>query len=84
MSALAIAAGIASVAVLRGTTPAIVGIGIALYLLGLDAVEPLSQEIDHPDHTDGVPIDAGLDDGPPHRRTDPGPGALRPPRRRRR
>ena len=44
---------------LRGTTPAIVGIGVALYLLGLDAVEPLSQEIDHPDHTDGVPIDRG-------------------------
>ena len=40
---------------LRGTTPAIVGVGVALYLLGLDAVEPLSQEIDHPDHTDGVP-----------------------------
>jgi hypothetical protein len=59
MAALAIAAGIASVAVLRGTTPAIVGIGIALYLLGLDAVEPLSQEIDHPDHTDGVPIARG-------------------------
>ena len=56
---LAIAAGVASVAVLRGTTPAIVGIGIALYLLGLDAVEPLSQEIDHPDHTDGVPIERG-------------------------
>ena len=54
-----VAAGVASVAVLRGTTPAIAGIGIALYLLGLDAVEPLSQEIDHPDHTDGVPIARG-------------------------
>jgi hypothetical protein len=59
MGALAIVAGIAAVAVLRGTTPAIVAIGIALYLLGLDAVEPLSQEIDHPDHTDGVPIERG-------------------------
>jgi hypothetical protein len=59
MAALAIAAGVASVAVLRGTTPAIIGIGFALYLLGLDAVEPLSQEIDHPDHTDGVPIARG-------------------------
>ncbi len=59
MAALSIAAGVASVAVLRGTTPAIAGIGIALYLLGLDAVEPLSQEIDHPDHTDGVPIARG-------------------------
>jgi hypothetical protein len=59
MAALSIAAGLAAVAVLRGTTPAIVGIGLALYLLGLDAVEPLSQEIDHPDHTDGVPIARG-------------------------
>lgn len=60
MAALSIAAGLAAVAVLRGTTPAIVGMGLALYLLGLDAVEPLSQEIDHPDHTDGVPITRGL------------------------
>ena len=59
MSGLSIAAGVAAVAVLRGTTPAIVGIGLALYLFGLDAVEPLSQEIDHPDHTDGVPIVRG-------------------------
>ena len=44
------------------------GIGVALYLLGLDAIEPLSQEIDHPDHTDGVPHRAGLADGPPLRR----------------
>ena len=55
MAMLAIAAGLAAVAVLRGTTPAIVAVGIALFLLGLDAVEPLSQEIDHPDHTDAVP-----------------------------
>lgn len=59
MAALSAAAGVASVAVLRGTTPAIVGIGLALYLLGLDAVEPLSQEIDHPDYTDAVPIRRG-------------------------
>jgi hypothetical protein len=59
MAGLAVVAGLAAVAVLRGTTPAIVGIGLALYLLGLDAVEPLSQEIDHPDHTDGVPITRG-------------------------
>jgi hypothetical protein len=59
MAGLVIAAGIAAVAVARGTTPALVGIGIALYLLGLDAVEPLSQEIDHPDHTDGVPLARG-------------------------
>jgi hypothetical protein len=59
MAGLAVLAGLAAVAVLRGTTPAIIGVGIALYLLGLDAVEPLSQEIDHPDHSDGVPIQRG-------------------------
>ena len=44
---------------IRGTTPALLGVGVALYLLGLDAVEPLSQEIDHPDHTDAVPRPRG-------------------------
>ena len=69
-------------AVLRGTSPAIVGIGVALYLLGLDAVEPLSQEIDHPDHTDGVPDRPGLADGPPHRGAGPRHRAVRAPRAR--
>ena len=59
MAVLVIAGGIAAVAVLRGTTPAVVGVGVALYLLGLDAIEPLSQEIDHPDHTDAVPRPRG-------------------------
>jgi Family of unknown function (DUF6297) len=59
MAALAAAAGLSAVAVLRGTTPAVVGVGVALYLLGLDAVEPLAQEIDHPDHTDGFPRPRG-------------------------
>ena len=59
MAALAIAAGVAAVAVLHDVTPALAGVGIALYLLGLDAVEPLSQEIDHPDHTDAVPLPRG-------------------------
>ena len=40
--------------------PLVLGVGVALYLLGLDAIEPLSQEIDHPDLTDGVPRPAGL------------------------
>jgi hypothetical protein len=59
MAMLVIAAGVAVDAVLRGTTPALVGVGVALYLLGLDAVEPLSQEIDHPDHTDAMPRPRG-------------------------
>ena len=50
---------LAVVAVLRGTTPAVLAVGVALYLLGLDAIEPLSQEIDHPDVADGVPRPRG-------------------------
>lgn len=55
MAALAVLAGLAVVAVLRGTTPALLAVGVALHLLGLDAIEPLSQEVDHPDMADGVP-----------------------------
>jgi hypothetical protein len=59
MAALAVLAGLAIVVVLRGTTPVVLAAGLALYLLGLDAIEPLSQEIDHPDVTDGVPQPRG-------------------------
>jgi hypothetical protein len=59
MAALVIAAGLGAVAVLRGTTPAVIGVGVALYLLGLDGVEPLAQEVDHPDHTDAIPRPRG-------------------------
>jgi hypothetical protein len=59
MAGLSVLAGVAIVAVLRGTTPALLGAGVALYLLGLDAIEPLSQEIDHPDVADGVPRPRG-------------------------
>jgi hypothetical protein len=59
MAVLAIAAGLGAIAVLGGTSPAVVVVGVALYLLGLDVVEPLAQEIDHPDHTDGFPRPRG-------------------------
>jgi hypothetical protein len=59
MAALAVLVGLAVVVVLRGTTPAILAAGLGLYLLGLDAVEPLSQEVDHPDVADGVPRPRG-------------------------
>ena len=59
MAALAALAALAVVAVLRGTTPLVLAAGFALYLLGLEAIEPLSQEIDHPDVADGVPQPRG-------------------------
>ncbi len=59
MAMLSVAAAVAAVAALRDTTPALVVMAMALYLLGLDALEPLSQEVDHPDQADGVPHERG-------------------------
>jgi hypothetical protein len=59
MAATAAVAGLAVVAVVRGTTPALVVLALGLFLLGLDAIEPLSQEIDHPGRTDGLPVERG-------------------------
>jgi hypothetical protein len=57
MAMLAMCGGLAVVAVLAGTTPAMIGVGIVGYLLGLEAIEPMSQEIDHPDLNESVPIE---------------------------
>jgi hypothetical protein len=59
MAALSVAAGLGALAVLSGTTPAVAAVGAALFLLGLDAFEPLAQEVDHPERTDGLPRDRG-------------------------
>jgi hypothetical protein len=59
MAGLAGGTGLAAVAVVRGTTPAFVAMGILLFLLGLEAVEPLSQEIDHSELTDAMPVGRG-------------------------
>ena len=59
MAGLAVTIGLTAVAVLRGTTPAFVAMGVLLFLLGLEAVEPLSQEIDQPGLTDGLPLARG-------------------------
>lgn len=60
MALLAVTAAIAQVAVWRGTTPALVVSGLAMFMLGLDIIEPLSQEVDRPDRTDALPVDRGL------------------------
>jgi hypothetical protein len=59
MAGLAIVGGVAAIAVADGTAPMIVVVGLVMHLLGLDAIEPLSQEIDHPDHTDATPRPRG-------------------------
>jgi hypothetical protein len=42
-----------------GTTPLVVLAGIALFVVGLDAVEALAQEIDHPSRREATPLDGG-------------------------
>jgi len=59
LALLGAVAGAAALEAWRGTTPLIVVAGLALYLAGLDAVEPLAQELDHPDRRDEYPVEAG-------------------------
>jgi hypothetical protein len=56
---LAVVAGLALRGVWNGTTPLLVVAGVALFVAGLDAVEPLAQEVDHPSRTGSVPIERG-------------------------
>lgn len=41
-----------------GTTPLVVVAGIASFIAGLDSVEPLAQEVDHPSRRDAAPLEA--------------------------
>ena len=52
-------AGLAARGAWSGTSPLIVVAGLALYIAALDAVESLSQEVDHPTRRNAVPIEAG-------------------------
>jgi len=56
MALLAVCAGLGVIAVESGTTPAMIAVGMVAYLLGLEAIEPMSQEIDHPDLNESVPV----------------------------
>ncbi len=49
-------AAFAARGVWSGTTPLIVVAGLATYLVGLDALEPLAQEIDHPTLAESMPL----------------------------
>ncbi|MEO7371743.1 MAG: hypothetical protein ABIZ69_12810, partial [Ilumatobacteraceae bacterium] len=59
MTAFAAMAGVLQAMVIRGTTPALIGTALMLFVLGLEALEPLSQEVDQPDRTDSLPIERG-------------------------
>jgi hypothetical protein len=59
MATFAIGAGISQTAVVHGTTPALLGTTVLLFLLGLEVLEPLSQEVDQPDWSDSIPSERG-------------------------
>ena len=57
---LAIIAGLCQVAMYNGTTPAAIGSGLALFILGLEICEPFAQEIDQGERTDAYPKVRGV------------------------
>lgn len=59
MTVFAAVAGVLQAMVVRGTTPALIGTALMLFVLGLEVMEPLSQEVDQPDRTDSLPIERG-------------------------
>lgn len=59
MFGLAVVAGIALGFTWRGTTPAVIVAGLALYLAAFDACEPIAQEVDHPTRWESFPDDPG-------------------------
>ncbi len=59
MALLAIAAAACQVAAFRGTTAMFLLSGALLFLLGMEAMEPLSQEIDQPDRMSSLPHKRG-------------------------
>jgi len=61
MARLALLGGVAGLALRgawTGTTPLVLLAGVAMFLAGLDAVEPLAQEVDHPSRRDASPMEA--------------------------
>ncbi len=59
MASLAAAMGVLQAMVVRGTTPAFLGTAILGFVLGLEAMEPLSQEVDQADRADALPVERG-------------------------
>jgi FtsH-binding integral membrane protein len=59
MASLAVGAGICQAMVARGTTAALALTAVLLFVLGLEVMEPLAQEVDQPDRTDGLPVERG-------------------------
>jgi hypothetical protein len=60
IAAYGAAAGVALVGVWDGTTALLVPAGLVLWLAGLDAVEPLAQDADHPSLVESLPKEAAV------------------------
>lgn len=56
---VSVVAGLALRGVWEGTTPLVVVAGLAMFVAGLDAIEPLAQETDHPGRRDALPVTIG-------------------------
>ncbi|MBI4933854.1 MAG: hypothetical protein HY828_08255 [Actinobacteria bacterium] len=59
MAAIAGAMGVLQASVVRGTTPAFLGTALLGFVLGLEVMEPLSQEVDQADRADALPVERG-------------------------
>lgn len=59
MVMLASGASVGLVYAYRGTAPAIVISGLLLFVLGLEIVEPMSQEVDQPERNESFPVPRG-------------------------
>jgi hypothetical protein len=59
MFVLAGAAGVAACGAWNGTKALLVPAGLCAYIAALDAIEPLAQQLDHPDRSDSLPRVAG-------------------------
>ncbi len=59
IATLAIIAGVCASLAASASLLFLVGMLGALFLLGMESIEPLSQEVDRPDITDSLPIDRG-------------------------
>jgi hypothetical protein len=54
---LGVVAGVCLRGIWSGTTPLLVLAGVAMFVAGLDTVEPLAQEVDHPSRRDASPAE---------------------------
>ena len=59
MILLAAGVGLTTAAALRGTTPAILVAGLLAFILGLEVLEPLAQEVDQPTLSASLPVRSG-------------------------